>query len=249
MTRHRGQRGVSPRGSVDHAPPTAALVYLLGYRLAGSVSRMAGGFQPGDHLQVRRPLGYNHHGIYISDDRVIQFGSGVTLLDKARVAVDAVPLEEFEQDGTDEVVRHGYESWFGTGYHPPADEPWKIIERAEFMLKLQPKLRYNLIGHNCEHIANLCVSQYWGESYQVRRFFGARALATGAFMIWLASRSRKNLPLPGWVAPAAVMSTVLTVATIGAYNYQIKKFWEEIGPLWREHERLLSEDPRNGLTG
>ena len=65
------------------------------------------------------------------------------------------------------------------------------------MLKLQPRLPYNLIGHNCAHIANLCVSQYWGESYQVRRIFGARGRLSGAFLIWLAWRSRRNLPLPG----------------------------------------------------
>ena len=34
---------------------------------------MNGRFKPGDHLQVRRwsPLPYHHHGIYVSDDRVI----------------------------------------------------------------------------------------------------------------------------------------------------------------------------------
>jgi len=204
-------------------------------------------FQPGDHLHVRRPLGYFHHGIYISDDRVIQFGSGITLLDKSRTAVNAVSLAEFEDGGTATVVHHGYESLLDTGYHPPADEPWKIVERAEFMLKLQPRLQYNLIGHNCEHIANLCVSQYWGESYQVRRFFRNRAIVTGAFMIWLSARSRRSLPVPGWVAPVAVASALLTMITIGMYNEQVRKLWQEIGPQWRELERRLDEDPRNGL--
>jgi hypothetical protein len=123
---------------------------------------MPGRFQPGDHLRVRRRGLYDHHGIYISDDRVIQFGSGISLWDKSRTSVNAVSLEQFEQDETAQLVRHGYESLFDTGYHPPADEPWKIVERAEFMLKLQPKLPYNLIGHNCEHVANLCVSRFWG---------------------------------------------------------------------------------------
>lgn len=102
---------------------------------------MSSRFQPGDHLQVRRRGPYHHHGIYISDDRVIQFGSGITLLDKSRTSVGAVSLEEFERGGAAHRVRHGYESWFGTGYHPPADEPWKVTERAEFMLKLQPVAR------------------------------------------------------------------------------------------------------------
>ena len=49
------------------------------------------------------------------------------------------------------------------------------------------------------------------------------------------------------MAPAAIASTLLPVATIGTYNNQIRKFWQEIGPQWREHEKGLDEDPRNGL--
>lgn len=61
---------------------------------------MAGRFRSGDHLKVRRPRGYDHRGIYISDDRVIQFGSGITLTDKSRTAVSTVTLAEFAQGGT-----------------------------------------------------------------------------------------------------------------------------------------------------
>jgi hypothetical protein len=134
---------------------------------------MNGRIPPGTHIQVQRPWLYFHHGIYISDDRVIQFGSGVRLWDKARTAINAVTLEQFEQGGTARVVRHGYESPF-TGHHPAADEGWKVVARAEFLLKLQPRLRYNLIGQNCEIIANMCASGSWSESYQARRFFGVR---------------------------------------------------------------------------
>src|ERR1700683_4063221 len=131
---------------------------------------MTGRFQSGDQLRVRRPLGYFHHGVYVSDDRGIQFGGGLPVLHKDRAGINAVSVAEFEQGGTAEVVRHGYESPF-TGWHPAADERWKIIERAEFLLKLQPKLPCNLVGHNCEHMANLCSVNRWAESYQVRRFF------------------------------------------------------------------------------
>lgn len=87
-----------------------------------------------------------------------------------------------EQGGTATVVRHGYDSWF-TGWHPPADESWKIVERAEFLLKLQPRLPYNLIGHNCEIIANMCVSGGWTESYQARRYFTVRAVMDAALSL------------------------------------------------------------------
>lgn len=97
---------------------------------------MTGTFNRGDHLQVRRVWGYNHHGIYVSDERVIQFGGGIS--DKPGAAITAVPLKEFELDRNAVVVRHGRRTWL-TGYLPAADEPGKIIARAEFLLALQPR--------------------------------------------------------------------------------------------------------------
>ena len=209
---------------------------------------MDGRFRPGAHLQVRRPLGYTHHGIYVSDARVIQFGSGITLTDKRGTGIDAVPLSDFENGGTARVVRHGTPRWI-TGYDPPADEAWKTIERAEFLLKLQPLLPYHLIGHNCEHIANMCVAGTWIESYQIRTFFGARALGSFAILFWIAGRSRANLPLPQWAKWAAFVWVISGMTSIFAYNRQIKNFWDEIGDRWQEHERVLAKDPRNKKPG
>ncbi len=208
---------------------------------------MNGRFQPGNHLHVWRPPDYYHHGIYVSDDRVIQLGSGVTLRNKRGTAINAVSLADFENGGTAEAVRHGYSSWF-TGWHPPADEPWKTVERAEFLLKLQPKLRYNLIGHNCEIIANMCVSGAWTESYQVRRFFGVRAIGAAVFLFWLAGRSRAKLPLPEWAIRAGIAWVLSGIGTIMMYNHQIKQFWAEIRDDWFANERILADDPRSGLT-
>ena len=108
-----------------------------------------------------------------------------------------------EQGGTARVVRHGYESWF-SGWHPPADESWKIVERAEFPLKLQPRLPYNLVGHNCEIIADMCVSDGWTESYQARKFFLVRTMMDAALLFWLASRRRAKLSIPRWASPVMV---------------------------------------------
>jgi Lecithin retinol acyltransferase len=36
-----------------------------------------GHLNAGDHLRVKRRLGYYHHGIYAGDDRVVQFGGGI----------------------------------------------------------------------------------------------------------------------------------------------------------------------------
>jgi hypothetical protein len=204
---------------------------------------MSGRFRPGDHLQVQRPALYFHHGIYVSDDRVIQFGGGVSLVNKRGVGMDAVSLRDFEQRGAAKVARHGYDSW-STGLHPPADEPWKIVERAEFLLKLKPSLPYNLIGHNCEIIANMCVSSGWTESYQARRYFTMREVVDVPLLFWIANRSRAKLPLPRWVFPVVVVGVLVTIGVKVTYDRQIKLFWDEIRDKWFAHERKLAEDPR-----
>jgi len=214
---------------------------------SASVEWVNGRFRPGDHVQVRRPSLYFHHGIYVSDDRVIQFGSGVTLVNKRGVGINAVSLADFEQDGTARVVRHGYDSWF-TGWHPSADESWKIVERAEFLLKLQPRLPYNLIGHNCEHIANMCVSGGWTESYQARRYFTVRVFADLMLSLWISNRVRNKLPIPGWVLPVVIGGFLLSIGVKTTYDDQIRRFWDEIREDWFANERRLAEDPRNGLT-
>jgi hypothetical protein len=94
----------------------------------------------------------------------------------------------------------------------------------------------------------MCASGSWTESYQIRRIFGVRAYADIAFMLWRVRCSRANLPLPRWVPAAVILSLFVTAVTIGRYNGAIKRFWEEIGPQWREHERALSGDPRNDMT-
>jgi hypothetical protein len=205
---------------------------------------MNGRFQPGDPLQVQRPALYFHHGIYVSDDRVIQFGSGVNLANKRIVGINAVPLKDFEQGGTATVVRHGYESWF-SGWHPPADEPWKIIERAEFLLKLQPRLPYNLIGHNCEIIANMCVSGGWTESYQARKYFTVRTMMDIPLSLWMATRSRAKLPIPKWLVWGLVVGLLVSLGVKFTYDGQIRRLWDEIRDDWQAHERMLAEDPRN----
>lgn len=202
---------------------------------------MEGRFQPGDHLQVRQWLGalpYYHHGIYVSDDRVIQFGPGIA--GKAHAKIEAVKLGDFELHGPAEVVRHGRVTTL-SGYLFEADEPWKIVARAEFLLELQPRPSYNLIGHNCEHIANMCVAGAYTESHQVRTAWGVRALVTLPFFFWYASFSRRNQPAPRALAWGLVLSAIAGPITIFMYNRHIKQFWHEIKGPWFEHERVLSQ--------
>lgn len=201
---------------------------------------MNGPFKPGDHIQVRRrfPFPYNHHGIYVRDDRVIQFGPGVT--GKRAARIEAVMLTDFDPEGVAEVVRHGRQTWL-SGYLFEADESWKVVLRAEFLLKLQSHLTYNLIGHNCEHIANMCVTGGYTESHQVRAMFGVRTLVSAPFMLWLAHIVGRKRPTPRGLRAAVILSTIVGQSALFIYNREIKRFWDEIRDPWRAHERALSQ--------
>ena len=64
-------------------------------------------YSRGDHLRVGRlPIAgrflYYHHGIYIGDDRVVQFGG--QLWNKPRSGIDQVPLERFSKRGMPEIL-------------------------------------------------------------------------------------------------------------------------------------------------
>ncbi len=201
---------------------------------------MNGRFKPGDHLQVRRwyPLPYHHHGIYVSDDRVVQFGPGIT--GKREAKIEAVPLKDFEHDGIAEVVQHGRRTLL-SGYLFEADEPWKIVARAEFLLKLQPRLPYNLVGHNCEHIANMCVAGGYTESHQVRTMFGVRALVGMPLFFRYSYLVGRNRPVPKGLLAGMLLSAAASQVAIFVYNREIKRFWDEIRGPWRAHERALSQ--------
>jgi hypothetical protein len=93
----------------------------------------------------------------------------------------------------------------------------------------------------------MCASG-WTESYQIRRGFGIHAYISAMALFFYAGRSRHKLPIPNWLPPLMVFSALVAVAAVTEYNHQIKKFWDEIGPQWREHERILSEDRRNQMT-
>ena len=67
-------------------------------------------------------------------------------------------------------------------------------------------------------------------------------------MWWMAARSRANRPLPRKGTFTIIGWVVLASAAIWTYNHQIKRFWEEIGPQWRDHKHALDSDPRNGLA-
>jgi len=118
--------------------------------------------EPGDHLRVRRFGLYWHHGIYVSDERVIEFGGG-SLLEKHRAVVRPVSLGEFEKRGRAKVVL------------PRASLAQEVIDRAEYVCTCPTRGMYNFLGSNCEHLATWCVScDFWSD--QVASYAGPMAL-------------------------------------------------------------------------
>ncbi len=116
-----------------------------------------------DHVCVRRQWGYDHHGIYVDDDHIIQFGGRICY--KFRANIEAVSLEKFEDGGAAEVVPHGVRRGGFDGFHGsvlgslPADPPERVVERAEWLHEHHPAGRYDPMGWNWEHAANFCVNE------------------------------------------------------------------------------------------
>jgi hypothetical protein len=62
------------------------------------------------------------------------------------------------------------------------------------------------------------------------------------------SARRAKLPIPDWVLPAVAAAGLVSVAVKETYDDQIRRLWEEIRDDWLARERMLADDPRNGLA-
>ena len=145
-------------------------------------------FAPGTHIRVRRRLGYFHHGIYESDDEVIQFGGRI--LEKPTATVGVVSLGDFENGGDAEAVEHGREDSFLRAlilprppWLPEADAPEVVIRRARWLVANHPPRRYHLVGYNCEHAANFCATGWYTESHQVPLFLWSERASRVSFRL------------------------------------------------------------------
>lgn len=107
-------------------------------------------FKPGDHLAVSRWL-YHHHGVYIGDERVVQFGGRI--LDKPRARIEEVSLAQFERRGVARVVDHTTERFLRMWAMTETLPPERIVARARCLVETQPHGVYNLLGRNCETVA------------------------------------------------------------------------------------------------
>lgn len=168
-------------------------------------------FDPGDHIRVRR-LGYAHHGIFVSEYRVIDFSGGRTISEKPEALIQARTLAEFEgEGGRAEKVEHpgkflgGLGFWPGPGWEHP---PGKVVRRAEALCQVAATQgAYRLSGSNCEHIANWCKSGAH-ESKQVRYVHAGQAALSYGILIALSRGPARWRPA---LKVAALVSTAVTI--------------------------------------
>ena len=102
----------------------------------------------GDHIRVSTN-GYYHHGIYIGNDEVIQFGHPFDMYqDHSLIKVIKSDIQDFLRGGFLEVRQYSKKEL------KKKFDNEKVIEIA--MSKLGEG-DYNLLYNNCEHFANFCV--------------------------------------------------------------------------------------------
>jgi hypothetical protein len=56
-------------------------------------------------------------------------------------------------------------------------------------------------------------------------------------MLYIASFSRRKLPIPRWVTLAVICGFAATIAVKTLYDEQIRPLWKEIRDDWQTHER------------
>lgn len=103
----------------------------------------------GDHIKVDRGL-YSHHGIYVSDDCVIQFASLIPghETDPNSASICEISLNNFLKDGNLLVREYTKEEI------EKKRTPEEIVSYAKSKLGIKG---YDIINNNCEHFANECV--------------------------------------------------------------------------------------------
>jgi Lecithin retinol acyltransferase len=196
----------------------------------GSLGAPSPRFRRADHLRVRRWGLYWHHGVYIDDERVIEFGRE-PFSRKRQALIRPVTLSAFEAQGTAVVVEHPQHFLFGVGMGlPSALSRGEILARAEFLMGKSAPGRYNLIGANCEHLANWAVTGGYFESLQVRSSFAVLALLNiGLLVVW------RKLGLRA----ATILTLLVSGASLGTvvYNRAPYRLWKDILDQWPAYEK------------
>jgi hypothetical protein len=205
-------------------------------------------FTAGDHLRVWRRvgrLGYYHHGIYLSDERVIQFGGSIR--DKPHATVGAVSLAAFERSGTARAVEHGGRTWWGVPRFDalPSHE---TVRRAEWLAANNPVGLYDLFGYNCEQAANFCSTGSY-ESYQVRGGFTVSAVVGVGLTLFLAKRQREGRSLSPREKLAFYALIVVRLIAVLLYHLRGERFMKQVGRPWLAHEQSRGGGGETRMSG
>ena len=168
-------------------------------------------FQAGDHIKVKRPF-YAHHGIFVTDSRVIDFSGGRNIFEKPKALVQIRTLKDFEgKRGRAEKVEHpgtflaGLGFWPGPEWQHPAEE---VVRRAEALCQVgATRGAYRLSGSNCEHIANWCKSGAH-ESKQVRYVHAGHAAISFGLVVAFSRGPSSWRPA---IMIGVLVSTLLTI--------------------------------------
>ena len=102
---------------------------------------------PGDVIRTKVRF-YHHYGIYVTDDRVIQFGlPDNTGVPNEKICVMVTDIRTFLHGGSLEVGEPDREE------RKKMRSPRKILEAAEQALG---QTGYDILHNNCEHFVNEC---------------------------------------------------------------------------------------------
>jgi hypothetical protein len=206
------------------------------YADAVTYARVAREFAAGDHLRVWRPLGpfgYYHHGVYVDDDRVVQFGGRIR--DKRKATIGAVPLRTFEDGGTAKLVRHRGRTWWAAPRFDPIARD-VTVRRAERLVDANPEGLYDLFGYNCEQAANFCSTNSY-ESYQVRGYFAVRSFVDVHVGLWVAARNRAERPCSRFSTVALAVWIMRGLVPNALYHLRGARFMRKVGRPLLEWER------------
>lgn len=236
------------RGSTDHAGSSTWLGEAIVPHIRDLPSSSTT-FRIGDHLRVRRRLGYFHHGVYVGDDMVVQFGGRIG--DKPRAAVGVVSFEEFKANGRVERVEPLVADRWSGHFVPEHDEPERIVRRALWLVHHYPKGRYNLLGNNCETMADWCVTGLRPESRQVLGciYISRLAIAYPMILVVIPRLGKRRKWSSGQLARVQLLAAAVALAPTLIWAWHNIRFLNSLRDLPPDlYRELLRADRARALT-
>ena len=103
----------------------------------------------GDIIRVSIGKDMHHYGIYVSDNEIIQYGSGQDIfMPKDTIKVNTCTIEEFLNGKFLEVREYSLKEKI------IKNNPKKVIALAKEKIG---EAKYDILNNNCEHFVNECV--------------------------------------------------------------------------------------------